>query len=483
MVGRREAAVRPWILCCVVVVVLFGWATVGEGTICAYDAVPASTLVFPFVEFDYPGSNGQKTTIIGITNTSHESQIVHVTLWTDTGEPILDFNIVLSGYDVQLINIRDILQDGILPLTGTAGNLVVSGFVSPGGPVTPIFLPQQPQSTAQVFDRCNDDSHPGYPGNYDQPIPSAILDLFKSWLQRSQTETRLHRDCAGGTYSAGDWFETRTEADTTWMWLTADVIWTCTRHFPDYQHYWEDGPTTNPTFDEDGGQRYVANALMGDVMWFDLAEGTQTAGSAIHLEASPSLGDTSVNSPVLNPTTGMPQSFYHTLSSPWGSSDLREPLPSAWAFRYMAGTIFETNIRVFKAPSMTPDHEFPGIGVEGDFLADDCLAYTYYAWDEDENVTEGGAEPNLLPLFTQEIDINNFLLPDDSGWILMQWPWSNVDYADLYQTWVEVEGGLSQFAGTVRPALAVGNTSCDHGETFVSGFELSNTGAWTLTEQ
>ena len=54
-------------------------------SICAFDAAPAATLLFPFVVFDYNNPLDGDTTLISITNMSPEAQIVHVTLWTDTG--------------------------------------------------------------------------------------------------------------------------------------------------------------------------------------------------------------------------------------------------------------------------------------------------------------------------------------------------------------------------------------------------------------
>ncbi len=35
--------------------------------------------------------------------------------------------------------------------------------------------------------------------------------------------------------------------------------------------------------------------------------------------------------------------------------------------------------------------------------------------------------PNILPLETQEVDVNNFNLVDDFGWMLFIWPYSNID--------------------------------------------------------
>ena len=100
--------------------VVLGASSVAYANVCAMDVVPAATLLFPFVPFDYDGGTQGQTTLFTITNVSSEAQIVHITVWSDYSVAILDFNVILTGYDVVQMNIRDILGDGILPgpLTG-----------------------------------------------------------------------------------------------------------------------------------------------------------------------------------------------------------------------------------------------------------------------------------------------------------------------------------------------------------------------------
>ncbi|MGQ9752208.1 MAG: hypothetical protein ACUVRE_06170, partial [Thermoanaerobaculaceae bacterium] len=81
---------------------------------CARDVVPAATLLFPYVAVStdvlgIPDPNGQ-TTITDIINTSSQATIVHYTVWTILSDPIIDFDEVLSGYDVHRINWRDFLN-------------------------------------------------------------------------------------------------------------------------------------------------------------------------------------------------------------------------------------------------------------------------------------------------------------------------------------------------------------------------------------
>jgi hypothetical protein len=75
------------------------------------------------------------------------------------------------------------------------------------------------------------------------------------------------------------------------------------------------------------------------------------------------------------------------------------------------------------------------------YAARDCEAYTYYAWDDDENVVIGGPavpyQPNLLPLAVQEVSVDEFQVPDEHGWMLFQWPSTNTNYEpNHYQAWM-----------------------------------------------
>src|SRR3954451_6058479 len=80
---------------------------------CDIKVGPAATLLLPYFEIDLQTADAQ-TTLFTITNVSRYSQIAHVTFWTDWSFPVLTFNIFLAGYDVQGINLRDVLVSGIV---------------------------------------------------------------------------------------------------------------------------------------------------------------------------------------------------------------------------------------------------------------------------------------------------------------------------------------------------------------------------------
>jgi hypothetical protein len=97
------------------------------------DDVPAATLLLPYFEVDLNNANGV-TTLFSINNASATAVLAHVTMWTDESIPTLDFDVYLTGYDVQTINLRDIFN-GILPVTATAGQ-DPKDTISPKGPAS-----------------------------------------------------------------------------------------------------------------------------------------------------------------------------------------------------------------------------------------------------------------------------------------------------------------------------------------------------------
>src|SRR5215510_525126 len=97
--------------------------------ICTIDDVPAATLLVPYFEVDLSNPNGV-TTLFSINNASATAVLAHVVVWSDLSVPVLDFNVYLTGYDVQSINLRDILVSGTIPRTASAGQ-------DPGDTISP----------------------------------------------------------------------------------------------------------------------------------------------------------------------------------------------------------------------------------------------------------------------------------------------------------------------------------------------------------
>jgi len=559
-------------------VLALGLTSTAYATYCANDVVPASTLLFPFVQYDYvagddvgiDGGNAGATTLFAITNVSNKAQIVHITLWTDYSIAILDFNIVLTGYDVQTMNIRDILRDGIIPFEegevvgnftgnaniwelGNAGDIpadlgpfssnnqlhgsavstwfnaspVGNGLPAPEGTATSDGLvPPSPVVGAPLD--C-DPTWDASPNNYAEvlPIDGGTLANFRTFLEASMMADTYYANCVSVAVpgppllypididltdpddvdtipaSAYDpaldtpwWLDNFVHP--AWMYITADVVAACNKDLPDGDAIAYFGGASGITYDD---------VLMGDVFWLNpgAVEGEvnfSEGDNAVHLEALLAI-DLDPGTPGLtigtNDDNGDPTTFYsryHAAIAGGGAHDGREPLGTAWAFRYFhapnVADVASTSIRTWKGSTnqgLAQDLNNGNYAVDPDLLyANSCTPYTYYAWDEDENVVgvSGGfippwsgedpqplPQPNLFPLETQEIDARQFYLVGDTdlafGWMMFIWPRSNTNdpfgvadfYSDQYQTWMGVKYQAFGTSSAAFGALQIANWNCD----------------------
>ncbi|MCP4247727.1 MAG: hypothetical protein GY778_11820, partial [bacterium] len=86
--------------------------------LCTIDAVPAATLLIPYFEVDLEPNPGKGVdTFFSINNASATPALAHVTVWTDWSQPVLDFDLFLTGYDVQSVGLHNVLARGNLPVT------------------------------------------------------------------------------------------------------------------------------------------------------------------------------------------------------------------------------------------------------------------------------------------------------------------------------------------------------------------------------
>jgi hypothetical protein len=461
---------------------VLGVSSVVYANICAFDPVPAATLLFPFVQYDYNGGDAAVNTLFAITNVSSEAQVVHVTLWTDYSVAILDFNILLTGYDVQTMTIRDILANGDLPVTyhsnTNAGPTPNSdGPVSFNNVLNGDWIDEvldDPQPTGVLV--CDDGNPEDYEGGIDQPV----LDLFKGWLQKSQVVDRDYSDdCnefdptpgAPGSAVTGTWWLGDNTTRATWMYITADVVTECNKLFPDNPNYFD--------------VLSVDNVLIGDVIYLDPAQGHSEAVNAVQIEADWDVDHVVTWRPVVEDY--LPITFYARYANGvevgLPREDYREPLPTAWAFRYLnePAAQAQTWIRAWKGAT---NYRFivdllidPASENVSEMIASNCLAYTYYAWDEAEDVTSvsdnpwsqpggGTVIPNLLPLETQEVNVNEFTLPDAFGWMLFVWPASNYDMPgapdtpDFYQTYMQTKISAFGTFTAAKDAHVMANYNC-----------------------
>src|SRR4051794_20467841 len=114
-------------------------STVNNDDSCDVTVGPAATLLLPYFEVDL--TNRIQNTLFTITNVTRYAQIAHVTIWTDWSFPVLEFNIYLTGYDVQGISMQQVLGGTVAEPIGTGPTTAQSplGSLSAGFTTNPNF--------------------------------------------------------------------------------------------------------------------------------------------------------------------------------------------------------------------------------------------------------------------------------------------------------------------------------------------------------
>lgn len=303
---------------------LGGGAVAEVGTI---DDVPAATLLLPYFECELDANLvpvvGGLTTLFSINNASGVAALAHVTLWTDESIPTLDFDVYLTGYDVQTINVCDIFN-GNLPRTADDG-LDPTDTISPDGGKT-----------------ANQDlSFPGSTGPCGSPyINPALGTTFLTHLRNAHTggpSTIFGNRCAGFNY--GD--------NVARGYITVDESQQCNLDFPSTPGYFT-------------GFAGFRNILWGDYFYVNSAQNFAQGETLVHIEAcntDPRL-PTPPNPPYVGyvgtGTSGVntclfgagDYTFYGRYVSGLGT-DQREALTTTFATRYLNGGIFDGGTKLY----------------------------------------------------------------------------------------------------------------------------------------
>jgi hypothetical protein len=387
---------------------LGGQAFALPGTV---DAVPAATLLVPYFELDLGNVNGV-TTLFSINNASATAQLAHVTVWSDGSIPVLDFDVYLTGYDVQTFNIRDILVGGILPQTGSGTTTAAN---DPGSPLGAYSFPDV------IFPNCNTTTSPPAPPVYAIP---ALTANFRSHLQAILTGKKSPVDgtCAGINH--GD--------NIARGYITIDDVNSCSLLFPSSTGYFISGGLVIADND---------NVLWGDVFYVNPGENFAQGETAVHVEA-----DATVFS------TPGEYTFYgrYVLGT---AADNREPLATTFATRYVTGGGFTggTNLLVWRDSKFTPGFSCTTGPNYGSLFEQQIVAF-----DEFENpltVVTGGPSGEPLPdadcTFcdeTQRVDVGGAGIPtpDDFGWLYLNLNHATTrdatlgpGYINIAQAWVQ----------------------------------------------
>jgi hypothetical protein len=277
----------------------FAQVSLDPFTIAANDATcdiavtPAATLLLPYFEV---GTSTDTTvavnTLFTITNTTNMPAIAHITIWSNWSYPVIDFNIFLTGYDVQSINLHDILVRATIPATSST-----STTISPRGSRSITTNPS-------IVDFASCATLPG-------PIDPGFAAELRSGL-------------TGGPY--GDCLRIGDTSQNMIGYVTVDISSACTTSLPIDETYF----ASEVRYD---------NWLIGDYQLVNpsTATGNYAGGNPmVHIRAIPA-GN--------NPTqTGLlPVTFYERYS-PTGA-DRRQPLPALFAARFIEGGVGAFNTR------------------------------------------------------------------------------------------------------------------------------------------
>ena len=252
------------------------------------DEVPAATLLLPYFEVDLASMSG-RTTVFTIGNTQDSPSIAHVTLWTDLSYPTLTFDVYLTGYDVQTVNLRDVFATGNLPGTSHSNTTI--------SPVGFFSLATHPDTgVGPGSASCNSLLPP-------LPLSPALLTHLRATHTGQASVLVL-----GGTCTGFDHGDTIARG-----YITIDNALSCSQATPDTDGYFVNGGA---------GVASNVNALVGDFAYIDTENARAEGHALIHLEAG--------SSPQTQPGD---YTFYARYS---GGADNREALPTTYAARYVA---------------------------------------------------------------------------------------------------------------------------------------------------
>ncbi|HEX7185948.1 MAG TPA: hypothetical protein VF756_29255 [Thermoanaerobaculia bacterium] len=402
---------------CLALVSLLALGGQAMAEICTIDDVPAATLLLPYFEVDLANANGI-TTLFSVNNASAAAAIAHITLWTDQSIPTLDFDVYLTGYDVQTINVRDIFN-GNLPRTADRG--ADSGDAN---------SPSPPPGTTQAanVNPFTGPFTPGVPTEFDfggssgpcvAPYTNPVLDNFRITNLRA-AHTGLNAPAYGGCLGAayGD--------NIARGYITVDSVTQCNLLFPSSATYFS------------GGIADTRNILWGDYFYVESNENFAQGETLVHIEScpAPSVGQGTDDCPFIPGE----YTFYGRYAAVAGQ-DQREPLSTTFASRFITGAGFDagTELIVWRDSKTIPT------GVNGPYT---CGSTTRPAWfplnqtdvvafDEQENPQDLcftgdvvspplGGEQTCFPLEAQRVSLTGGNIigsdptPDaDFGWMYL----------------------------------------------------------------
>ncbi len=324
-----------------------------------------STLLFPYFEVDLANENGANT-VLSVNNATSSPVLTRVTVWTDWGVPTAAFDVYLSAFDIQTLNMR-LLFSGNVPSTGAGVDLSAFPFcdTSPPNHSNPVF-------TSDVAAQLRAD-HQGLQGPL---VASCAGEPVGDGLARGYVTVDVVDECSGTEGFAP-------------VFTPANVDWP----------YFADGGASN-------GIAIISNSIWGDLTYVNFDEDSAQASEAIVLWADPAQFS----------GTGI-YTFYGRFSGFDGRDD-RVPLPNLWNQRFFNGGPFAggADLIVWQDTNLPP--EIPACGDRPSWHP---LNTVIGAFDENGVVLARGGGGVIvggdpLPVATQRTSVSDFSLPFAFGY-------------------------------------------------------------------
>ena len=308
------------------VVFMVAVTTIAHAELCTIDNVPAATLLLPYfevgltaVEDDPVESEFAVDTLFAINNASAAPTVAHVVLWGDWSLPSIDFDIFLTGYDLETVSLSQVFNSGNLPITAHATN-DPNDLISPHGRLLDNpgdgSGPHPGLSENPQWDSFPDGpANPVFPG-CDTNLPlgenPVLSGSFLDRVRCGHTGRGLaceEQQCIGQVHE-------RIEGVNDYVargYVTFDNVTDCNLLFPGQVGYFGTG-LTNET-----------NQLWGD--WFLVKDGRAIGDALVAIEA---YNEDQYDGQQFDPDD---YTFYGRFVDGL-ATDQREPLGSSWATRY-----------------------------------------------------------------------------------------------------------------------------------------------------
>jgi hypothetical protein len=336
---------------------------------------PAATLLLPYFEVDLGDPTGT-TTLFSVNNASATAILANVTIWSDLGVPVLGFTIYLTGYDVQTVDLGEIVVRGAMVRTASVGQDPQDNISNQG------------EFSQDInFASCNGQlPFVQLPANY-------ITHLQKSLT--GQASPILGNLCAGVRYPAGNIAR---------GYVTVNTVNACVLKFPGDPDYFRAGGTGDAT---------NQNVLWGDYFLVKKGGGIGLGEPMVHIRAAALDTETSVAG----------QYTFYGRHVAWAAIDNREPLSTRFAARFVSGGAFTggTELIVWRDPKVKQTaFTCPAVlGVRPSWypLNQEQVAI----FNDQEGVTLVDPVVMPFPAASQRVPVGsaNLPVPYASGWLLL----------------------------------------------------------------